>query len=67
MVVDEAIELIIASKNPIILFGNGTIRKRASHRLRTLIKNLGVGVINTFMGKGFQYHLMMNTVCLLLV
>ena len=50
--VDEAIELIISAKNPIILAGNGTIRKRASHRLRTLIKNLGVGVINTFMGKG---------------
>ncbi len=50
--VNEAIELIIKAKNPIILAGNGTIRKRASHRLRTLIKNLGVGVINTFMGKG---------------
>ncbi|MBD22669.1 MAG: acetolactate synthase large subunit [Alphaproteobacteria bacterium] len=50
--VDEAIDLIIAAKNPIILAGNGTIRKRASHRLRTLVKNLGVGVINTFMGKG---------------
>ena len=50
--VNEAIELIISAKNPIILAGNGTIRKRASHRLRPLIKNLGVGVINTFMGKG---------------
>ena len=50
--VNEAIELIISAKNPIILAGNGTIRKRASHRLRTLIRNLGVGVINTFMGKG---------------
>ena len=50
--VNEAIELIISAKNPIILAGNGTIRKRASHRLRTLIKNLGVGVLNTFMGKG---------------
>ncbi len=50
--VNEAIELIISAKNPIILAGNGTIRKRASHRLRALVKNLGVGVINTFMGKG---------------
>ncbi len=50
--VNEAIDLIIAAKNPIVLAGNGTIRKRASHRLRTLVKNLGVGVINTFMGKG---------------
>ena len=50
--VNEAIDLIISAKNPIILAGNGTIRKRASHRLRTLVQNLGVGVINTFMGKG---------------
>ncbi len=50
--VNEAIDLIISAKNPIILAGNGTIRKRASHRLRTLVENLGVGVINTFMGKG---------------
>lgn len=50
--VNEAIDLIISAKNPIILAGNGTIRKRASHRLRALVQNLGVGVINTFMGKG---------------
>ena len=50
--ISEAIDLIISAKNPIILAGNGTIRKRASHRLRTLVENLGVGVINTFMGKG---------------
>ena len=41
-----------SSKNPIILAGNGTVRKRASNRLRILAKNLGIGVINTFMGKG---------------
>ena len=50
--VNEAIDLIISAKNPIILAGNGTIRKRASHRLRALVQNLGVGVINTIMGKG---------------
>ena len=38
-------------QNPIILAGNGTIRKRASNRLRVLVENLGIGVINTFMGK----------------
>ena len=48
----EALDLILESKNPIILAGNGTIRKRASNRLRILVKNLGIGVINTFMGKG---------------
>ena len=50
--INEALDLIQESKNPIILAGNGTIRKRASNRLRILVKNLGIGVINTFMGKG---------------
>ena len=50
--IDSALNLILDSKNPIILAGNGTIRKRASHRLRVLVENLGIGVINTFMGKG---------------
>ena len=50
--VDEALDLILKSKKPIILAGNGTVRKRASNRLRILAKNLGIGVINTFMGKG---------------
>ena len=50
--ISDALDLILASKNPIILAGNGTIRKRASNRLRVLTKNLGIGVINTFMGKG---------------
>ena len=50
--INEALELIIDSKKPIILAGNGTIRKRASNRLRELVGNLGIGVINTFMGKG---------------
>tara|TARA_B100000989_G_scaffold113243_1_gene83175 strand:+ start:589 stop:2259 length:1671 start_codon:yes stop_codon:yes gene_type:complete len=50
--IEAALDLIIESKNPIILAGNGTIRKRASNRLRALVDNLGIGVINTFMGKG---------------
>jgi len=50
--VNDALDLILKSKNPIILAGNGTVRKRASNRLRVLTKNLGIGVVNTFMGKG---------------
>ncbi len=50
--IEAALDLIVKSKNPIILAGNGTIRKRASNRLRILVENLGIGVINTFMGKG---------------
>ena len=50
--IEMALNLILDAKNPIILAGNGTIRKRASNRLRVLVENLGIGVINTFMGKG---------------
>ena len=50
--IEEAVKLLLRAKNPIILAGNGTIRKRASNRLRILVESLGVGVINTFMGKG---------------
>ena len=50
--INAALDLIIKSNNPIILAGNGTVRKRASNRLRILADNLGIGVINTFMGKG---------------
>ena len=32
--------------------GNGSIRKRAAAQLQRLAENLGVGVVNTFMGKG---------------
>ena len=39
--IDEAVDLIIKAKKPIILAGNGTIRKRAANRLRVLVKNLG--------------------------
>ena len=50
--ISQAVDLILDSKNPIILAGNGAIRKRAAKQLTQLSHNLGVGVINTFMGKG---------------
>ena len=51
-IVDQAIELIRAAKRPIILAGNGAIRKRASKQLREFAERTGIGVISTFMGKG---------------
>ena len=48
----EAIDLIAEAKRPIILAGNGAIRKRAATQLQRLAHKLGVGVVNTFMGKG---------------
>ncbi|MDJ0684975.1 MAG: acetolactate synthase large subunit [Alphaproteobacteria bacterium] len=48
----EAVDLIGDAKRPIILAGNGAIRKRAAKQLQRLAHKLGVGVVNTFMGKG---------------
>lgn len=50
--VKEAVDLILEAKNPIILAGNGCVRKRAAHQLRRLARKTGIGVVNTFMGKG---------------
>ena len=53
---DEAIEhaarLIAASQRPIILAGNGVLRRRASDTLREMAKGLHIPVAATFMGKG---------------
>lgn len=49
---DRAFELISSAKRPLIIAGNGTIRKRASKQLRRFCELTGIGVISTFMGKG---------------
>ncbi len=51
-ITDEAWRLIREAKRPIILAGNGTIRKRASRQLRRFCDATGIGVISTFMAKG---------------
>lgn len=48
----KAIELINASKKPLILAGNGAIRKLASNQLRLFVEKTKIPVISTFMGKG---------------
>jgi acetolactate synthase-1/2/3 large subunit len=50
--VAEAAELIQGAVHPVILAGNGVIRNRASSSLREFARQTGIGVINTFMGKG---------------
>ncbi|MBT6909651.1 MAG: acetolactate synthase large subunit, partial [Rhodospirillaceae bacterium] len=50
--VARAVDALVAAKNPLILAGNGAVRKRASQQLRRLAHNSGIGVVNTFMGKG---------------
>ena len=51
-IVDKAFELIRAARRPVIIAGNGTIRKRASKQLRIFCEQTGIGVLSTFMAKG---------------
>jgi len=50
--VDRAWEAIKNAKRPVILAGNGCIRRRASKQLRLFCEATGIGVISTFMAKG---------------
>jgi len=50
--VAEAVKLIAQAKNPVILAGNGAVRKRAADQLKRLAHKTGIPVVNTFMGKG---------------
>ncbi len=49
---DRAFDLIRQAKRPVILAGNGCIRRRASKQLRAFCEQTGIGVISTFMAKG---------------
>jgi acetolactate synthase-1/2/3 large subunit len=49
---DDAAELIRAAANPIVLAGNGVARVGAAHALREFARTTGIGVAETFMGKG---------------
>ncbi len=51
-IVDRAWEAITGSERPIILAGNGAIRRRASKQLRLFVERTGIGVVSTFMAKG---------------
>lgn len=49
---DAAWQLIRSAKRPILIAGNGAIRKRASKQLRKFCEGTGIGVLSTFMAKG---------------
>lgn len=51
-IIDQAFAAIAASRRPVIIAGNGCIRRRASKQLRRLCEQTGIGVISTFMAKG---------------
>ncbi|MDQ2787934.1 MAG: acetolactate synthase large subunit [Chloroflexota bacterium] len=48
----RAAELLRSATRPVILAGNGVIRRRATAALRALANELGIGVTSTFMAKG---------------
>jgi acetolactate synthase-1/2/3 large subunit len=50
--VTQAVGAIVAARRPLILAGNGAIRKRAATQLRRLSEKTGIPVVNTSMGKG---------------
>ena len=51
-IVDRAFELLRSARRPVIIAGNGCIRRRASKQLRLLCEQTGIGVLSTFMAKG---------------
>ncbi|MGR8920823.1 MAG: acetolactate synthase large subunit [Gammaproteobacteria bacterium] len=51
-IADRAFALIRAAQRPVIIAGNGAIRKRASRQLRAFCDATGIGVMSTFMAKG---------------
>lgn len=51
-IVNQAFEIIKSAKRPLILAGNGCIRRRASKQLRKFSEKTDIGVVSTFMAKG---------------
>jgi len=49
---NKSFDMLKKAKRPVILAGNGCIRKRASQQLRRFCEKTGIGVISTFMAKG---------------
>jgi acetolactate synthase-1/2/3 large subunit len=48
----EAVELIRAAERPVVLAGNGVLRTGCAPALREFARTTGIGVAETFMGKG---------------
>jgi acetolactate synthase I/II/III large subunit len=51
-IVDRAFDLLRNARRPVIIAGNGCVRRRASKQLRLLCEKTGIGVVSTFMAKG---------------
>jgi acetolactate synthase-1/2/3 large subunit len=51
-IIEQAYHRLKQAKSPIIIAGNGCIRRRASEQLRIFCEKTGIGVLSTFMAKG---------------
>ena len=51
-IIDQAFNCLSKAKKPVIIAGNGAIRKRASKQLKRFCEQTGIGVLTTFMAKG---------------
>ena len=51
-IVNKAYKLMLKAKSPILIAGNGAIRKRSSKELREFCEKTNIPVVTTFMGKG---------------
>jgi len=51
-IADRAFAMLTEAKRPVIIAGNGAIRRRASKQLRIFCESTGIGVLSTFMAKG---------------
>ncbi|MBT3010488.1 MAG: acetolactate synthase large subunit [Candidatus Thiodiazotropha sp. (ex Lucina aurantia)] len=51
-ILDQSFDLITHAKRPVIIAGNGAIRRRAAKQLRLFCEKTGIGVLSTFMAKG---------------
>jgi acetolactate synthase-1/2/3 large subunit len=50
--IGQSVEMLQSARRPVIIAGNGTIRRRASSELRRFCERTRIGVISTFMAKG---------------
>lgn len=52
VVIHKAYKLMSEANSPILIAGNGAIRKRSSRQLREFCERTNIPVVTTFMGKG---------------
>lgn len=51
-IIDRALGAVRSAKRPVMIAGNGAIRRRATAQLQRFAEQTGIGVISTFMAKG---------------